>query len=729
MNRSPNSGKGALLCILVSGLAFYSVNAKDFSDSSINPTSGFNRIENFNSSFKTIFGGPKDEFGNAMAVAGDCGLLVAGQTGSYGGGFNDGMVTKLDQSGNIVWSRAIGDELDEYFLKIQRLPDDNYIACGLHGDPFSQAFQGEFSWLVKLDPNGGVIWDHYYSDGSSNGNYARDICQTPDGGFVTCGGYGNLANAAGYQLMVAKFSSMGQQVWTKLFYSGVNVEAGRKSIILLPDQNLLTACFTENIGRIRTAILTKINATNGSVIWTKSYVINNSSTWFEQIVLKNNHLFLNTFVLAPNRIDIEDHLMKLTLDGDVESSIRVKVPNEGVAKIYPLDENTTLIASDDTTNPDHLVLAKINTNGSAYWTKKYQLSFFVSPSDITLLSDSNLVICGTNLPGFSNTPGAAFREAFIIKTDFQGGQASCPVEDGITETEPSNAVVQAFSWSQETVLKLAVYDPSDQSIPITPLQDKVCGVSPACQISDIIGSDTVCAGVSGERYAVNLSAACSLQLQWNVDPADAKVLAQTDTTITLQFMKSGRVKIMAGAGSVCSSSNKTLDVFVFEAPKPDIGKDAYLCGTEPLTLQAPEGLASYLWQDGSTNNSFTATQPGSYWVEVMDEHRCVSRDTAIVEVKDCGRNIYFPNAFTPGDDQLNDVYRPKVFGRLTQFQMKIYDRIGRLVFESTDPVVGWDGRYQGKLQATASFTWYAIYRFAGAEEGTKMQKGTVTLIR
>jgi len=177
------------LCILVSGLAFYSVNAKDFSDSSINPTSGFNRIENFNSSFKTIFGGPKDEFGNAMAVAGDCGLLVAGQTGSYGGGFNDGMVTKLDQSGNIVWSRAIGDELDEYFLKIQRLPDDNYIACGLHGDPFSQAFQGEFSWLVKLDPNGGIIWDHYYSDGSSNGNYARDICQTPDGGCYVWYGY------------------------------------------------------------------------------------------------------------------------------------------------------------------------------------------------------------------------------------------------------------------------------------------------------------------------------------------------------------------------------------------------------------------------------------------------------------------------------------------------------------------------------------------------------------
>src|SRR4029450_13687250 len=171
--------------------------------------------------------------------------------------------------------------------------------------------------------------------------------------------------------------------------------------------------------------------------------------------------------------------------------------------------------------------------------------------------------------------------------------------------------------------------------------------------------------------------------QWNVNPADAEIVSQTDSTIKLQFKKSGHVKILAGAGWVCSSSNKTLDVFVFEASKPDIGRDAYLCGTDPLTLQAPEGLASYLWQDGSTGNSYTTTQPGTYWVEITDDHNCVSRDTANVEAKDCGRNIYFPNAFTPGNDLLNDIYRPKVFGRLTQFQMKIYDRIGRLVFEST----------------------------------------------
>jgi|GEM_PF-2070253 len=736
MNQAPNSGKGLLFCILFTGLTFYFAKANDANDSSITgiqkhpgvthassklPQSTTARTDSYHSSFKTIFGGDKDDYGNAMTVAGDCGLIVAGQTTSFGNGFNDGMITKLDPSGNIQWSQMIGGDLDEYFLKIQRLPDDNYISCGLHGDPFSQAFQGGYSWLVKTDANGQIIWDHYYSDGTSNGSFARDICQTEDGGFVTCGVYGNLANAKGYQLMVTRFSAIGQPLWCRLFYAGVNVEVGRKSIIVLPDQTLLTAAYTEDASRNQTAILTKINPANGTAIWSKKYSINGKSTSFAQIDLKNGYIFLNSIVGSAS------HLMKLTLNGDVVSDIRIAMPNEAVVKMLPLTDSTALAASNDVTDPDNLVLAKVNTNGGVYWAKKYEISFFVSPSAIFELTDSSLVICGTNLPGF--VIGAAYREAFIIKTDAQGNQTSCPVIDANVTTEPGSASVQPFTWPQSTTLTLSVQDPQDVSTSISPAQNKVCGVSPGCQISDIIGRDSVCAQSGAEQYAVNLSAGCNLQLQWNVDPADANVLSTTDSTIKLQFKRSGRVKIVAGAGSVCSSSNKTMDIFVFEGPKPDIGKDAFLCGTDPLTLQAPVGQSSYLWQDGSTGSSYTTTQPGTYWVEITDEHNCVSRDTANVEAKDCGRNIYFPNAFTPGNDQLNDLYRPKVFGRLTQYQIRIYNRIGQLVFESNDPAAGWDGNYKGRAQSSSSFTWYAIYRFAGAEEGVKMQKGTVTLIR
>ena len=57
-------------------------------------------------------------------------------------------------------------------------------------------------------------------------------------------------------------------------------------------------------------------------------------------------------------------------------------------------------------------------------------------------------------------------------------------------------------------------------------------------------------------------------------------------------------------------------VDVLSAVAIDLGNDTSLCPGATLTLDATLPGASYLWQDGSTNSSFTATGPGSYSVEV-----------------------------------------------------------------------------------------------------------------
>jgi gliding motility-associated-like protein len=60
-------------------------------------------------------------------------------------------------------------------------------------------------------------------------------------------------------------------------------------------------------------------------------------------------------------------------------------------------------------------------------------------------------------------------------------------------------------------------------------------------------------------------------------------------------------------------------------------------------------------------------------------------------------------------------------------QLTIYNRYGQKVFETTDPLKGWNGFYNGKLQDTGSFAWNCSYQFAG--EKLKAQKGFVVLIR
>jgi gliding motility-associated-like protein len=56
--------------------------------------------------------------------------------------------------------------------------------------------------------------------------------------------------------------------------------------------------------------------------------------------------------------------------------------------------------------------------------------------------------------------------------------------------------------------------------------------------------------------------------------------------------------------------------------------------------------------------------------------------------------IFFPNAFTPNGNGINDNYMPTGYG-IDEFEMTIYDRWGELVFKSTDMTIGWDGTYKG----------------------------------
>src|SRR5206468_1356608 len=51
----------------------------------------------------------------------------------------------------------------------------------------------------------------------------------------------------------------------------------------------------------------------------------------------------------------------------------------------------------------------------------------------------------------------------------------------------------------------------------------------------------------------------------------------------------------------------------------DLGNDTTLCKGETMLLQSSASIASYLWQDNSTNPEFQVTQEGTYWVEVTDD--------------------------------------------------------------------------------------------------------------
>lgn len=55
-------------------------------------------------------------------------------------------------------------------------------------------------------------------------------------------------------------------------------------------------------------------------------------------------------------------------------------------------------------------------------------------------------------------------------------------------------------------------------------------------------------------------------------------------------------------------------------------------------------------------------------------------------------NWFFPTAFTPNNDGLNDTFGPVGALPVVSFRLVVFNRWGIALFDTTDPVMGWDGR-------------------------------------
>ena len=155
--------------------------------------------------------------------------------------------------------------------------------------------------------------------------------------------------------------------------------------------------------------------------------------------------------------------------------------------------------------------------------------------------------------------------------------------------------------------------------------------------------------------------------------------------------------------------------------------DSAICRFDTITLKSSIPFEKYVWSDGSTQPTLIVGAAGNYSLTGADRFHCEWTQKMTATVQDCTYAIFFPGAFTPNHDGLNDVFRPKTFGHLQVFHMDIYNRWGQKIFSSGDYVNGWDGTVNKVLQGQGTFLWIAQYQFPA--QPLKTEKGTVVLIR
>ena len=112
---------------------------------------------------------------------------------------------------------------------------------------------------------------------------------------------------------------------------------------------------------------------------------------------------------------------------------------------------------------------------------------------------------------------------------------------------------------------------------------------------------------------------------------------------------------------------------------------------------------------------------------INNPKHCYALDTIKVVVFKTPPEIFVPSAFTPNGDQVNDIIRPFPVGVLKLDYFSIYNRMGQLLYTTSQIGQGWDGTYQGVNQPPGTY----VYTVQGTNYlGTTVRnKGTVVLIR
>ena len=158
-------------------------------------------------------------------------------------------------------------------------------------------------------------------------------------------------------------------------------------------------------------------------------------------------------------------------------------------------------------------------------------------------------------------------------------------------------------------------------------------------------------------------------------------------------------------------------------------------GNYPILLSTDSAGTSYLWNPGgATTNQISVTDTGTYVLQVHFPNAvCPKIETFHVKPDVCPVELKLPNVFSPNGDGKNDFFTPISPGKygvydFDKFFIKIYNRWGELIFESTDPYFKWNGtNAQGKPMSDGVY--YYIGEMALKSGSSKTLAGFVSLIR
>lgn len=408
-----------------------------------------------------LYGGDGAEEMEGVWPTSDGGFLVAGSTDSYGNGSGDAWLVKLDAGGAVEWQKTYGGPDDEYALDVRQTPDGGYVVAGWTNS--FGAGQADF-WVFRLDAAGEIRWQKTY--GGPGIEQAWSVEPTSDGGYIVAGGTTSFG-AGGADYWVLKLDADGNIRWQKT-YGGPADDGGGGDFEELvvrvledADGNYVVAGETFSFGHGESDIwVLKLDA-GGDILWQKAYGGPYEDTmWSFQEAANGGYLVPGVTVsFSP---DGSGDLWALRLDknGDIQWQKIYGVAGywDEALSVGATSDGGALIGGyyEEGTQDWDLFLLRVDADGDALWQKLFEYGWDW-PNAIQPLEDGGAIVAGVVWPREQHLD----LELLVMRLASDGSIGpSCP---HLMDLSLVQAVTQSAPLPTNAVVQATHVTPQDSS--------------------------------------------------------------------------------------------------------------------------------------------------------------------------------------------------------------------------------------------------------------------------
>lgn len=355
--------------------------------------------------FQIAVGGTGSDISSSSIQTNDGGFIFTGSTNSFGAGLNDIYVIKVDNSGNIVWTRTIGGPDSDIAPSIIQTSDNGFV---LTGSTTSFGAGQTDLVVVKLSSTGILTW--FKTIGGVNSETGSSICETSDGGFAVSG-HTSSYGAGADDIYVLKFNASGNLQWNKVIGGGALERT--YSIITSNDGGYVVCGQTQSYGAgANDAILLKIDI-NGNLQWCKTFGTSQGEV-ATRVIQSVDGGFVITCHTGQNQTN--QCLAKVNSSGEVQWQNYITAASgfgTNMSCIQSLDSGFLMSGFTNLgAGSRDFYLAKFNMAGTFQWMKTIGSTGFDIATSLIQSSDGSITISG-----YTNSYGSGNNDMYIVKLD------------------------------------------------------------------------------------------------------------------------------------------------------------------------------------------------------------------------------------------------------------------------------------------------------------------------